>query len=232
MSWHCIDHVPPTLLSYSHFSLIFLLKQSASFLLTSLPLTLALFTCSIDISHWKHFFFILSRSRSLRALAAISWSSVVLGESCPHRQTDSLKTQENGKSQSGKTHQHSQMEIRYMMYGWWCWFLSVWAYVCLRLLSSLSVSWIWVPQTLWTKKNGYTVKNEISLWCCTGRKPVLNSSITLTSAVSTAVSRMNGSTLDHVLVVDRKITIKIKKTGEFWSWRSVMCQCFMESNKL
>lgn len=39
----------------------------------------------------------------------------------------------------------------------------------------------------------------------------MNSSITLTSAVSTAVSRMNGSTLDHVLVVDRKIIILKKK---------------------
>lgn len=78
---------------------------------------------SLHLFHWYFsytvfFFFILSLFWSLRALAAISWSSVVLGESCPHRQTDFLKTLENKKSQSGKTHQHSQMEIRYIMYGW------------------------------------------------------------------------------------------------------------------
>lgn len=97
--------------------------------------------------------------------------------------------------------------------------------VCLRL-QSLSASWIWMLQLCEVKKNGYTVKNEISLWCCTGRKPVLNSSITLTSPVSTPVSSMNGSTMDHVLIVNRKK----KKKLEFRSWRTVICQFFMKSS--
>lgn len=44
-------------------------------------------------------------------------------------------------------------------------------------------------KSVWEKK-GDSVKNEISHWCCTGRKPVLNSSIALTSAVWTVVSNM------------------------------------------